>query len=96
MALTSNMSAKIGWAERVPHKDTSVRCSHRTVSSCSPSTIVGPDFAATHSKRRLQGQLGKVEIEDQVRGVEFLKTLPFVDSSAHRHHGLELWRLHGS
>ena len=26
-------------------------------------------------------RLGKVEIEDQVRGIEFLKTLPFVDST---------------
>ena len=29
----------------------------------------------------LQGHLGKVEIEDQVRGVEFLKTLPYVDGN---------------
>lgn len=29
----------------------------------------------------LQGQLGKVEIEDQLRGVEFLKAQPYVDPS---------------
>jgi len=41
----------------------------------------GSGFRGIAFESPLQGQLGKVEIEDQVRGIEFLKTLPFVDSS---------------
>ncbi|HVF16240.1 MAG TPA: S9 family peptidase, partial [Steroidobacteraceae bacterium] len=39
----------------------------------------GSGFRGVTFESALQGQLGKVEVEDQVRGVEFLKTLPFVD-----------------
>jgi dipeptidyl-peptidase-4 len=39
----------------------------------------GSGFRGVAFESALQGQFGKVEIEDQVRGVEYLKTLPFVD-----------------
>jgi dipeptidyl-peptidase-4 len=39
----------------------------------------GTGFRGVAFESALQGQLGKVEIEDQLRGIEFLKTLPYVD-----------------
>ena len=39
----------------------------------------GSGFRGNEFEAPIAGQLGKVEIEDQVRGVEFLKTLPYVD-----------------
>jgi dipeptidyl-peptidase-4 len=39
----------------------------------------GMGFRGVAFESALHGQLGKVEIEDQLRGVEFLKTLPYVD-----------------
>ena len=54
----------------------------------------GSGFRGNAFETALAQRFGKVEIEDQLRGVEFLKTQPFVDPRAHRHHGLELRRLH--
>ena len=38
----------------------------------------GSGFRGT-AETALRGRLGSVEVEDQVRGVEYLRTLPFVD-----------------
>jgi dipeptidyl-peptidase-4 len=40
----------------------------------------GSGFRGVAFESVLQGQMGKVEIEDQLRGIEFLKTLPYVDA----------------
>ena len=39
----------------------------------------GTGFRGVAFESTLQGRLGKLEIDDQIRGVEFLKTLPYVD-----------------
>lgn len=39
----------------------------------------GSGFRGTEFETALSGQLGKIEVEDQLRGVEYLKRLPFVD-----------------
>ncbi|HEY7638681.1 MAG TPA: S9 family peptidase [Steroidobacteraceae bacterium] len=39
----------------------------------------GSGFRGTAFETALAGQFGKVEVADQLRGVEFLKSLPFVD-----------------
>ena len=39
----------------------------------------GSGFRGTAFETALRGRLGSVEVEDQVRGVEYLRTLPFVD-----------------
>ncbi|HEY8538285.1 MAG TPA: S9 family peptidase, partial [Steroidobacteraceae bacterium] len=39
----------------------------------------GTGFRGVAFESALHRQLGKIEIEDQLRGVEFLKTLPYVD-----------------
>lgn len=39
----------------------------------------GSGFRGTDFETPLSGQLGKVEVEDQLRGVEYLKGLPIVD-----------------
>ena len=39
----------------------------------------GSGFRGVAFESALQGRLGKVEIEDQLRGIEFLKTQPYVD-----------------
>jgi dipeptidyl-peptidase 4 len=41
----------------------------------------GSGFRGVAFESGLQGHMGKLEVEDQIRGVEFLKTLPFVDGS---------------
>jgi dipeptidyl-peptidase-4 len=40
----------------------------------------GSGFRGNAFETAIAGRLGKVEIEDQLRGVDFLKTLPFVDA----------------
>lgn len=40
----------------------------------------GSGFRGNAFENALAGQFGKVEVADQLRGVEFLKSLPFVDS----------------
>ena len=52
----------------------------------------GSGFRGDAFEAPIAGQLGRVEIEDQVRGVEFLKTLPFVDG---RHVGIMGWSYGG-
>ena len=54
----------------------------------------GSGFRGNAFETALAQRFGKVEIADQLRGVEFLKTLDVRRSAAHRHHGLELRRLH--
>lgn len=39
----------------------------------------GSGFRDTAFEAALQGQLGRIEIEDQARGIELLKSLPYVD-----------------
>jgi len=39
----------------------------------------GSGFRGTEFESAISGQLGKIEVEDQLRGVEYLKGLPFVD-----------------
>lgn len=39
----------------------------------------GSGFRGTEFETTIAGQLGKIEVEDQLRGVEYLKQLPFVD-----------------
>jgi dipeptidyl-peptidase-4 len=39
----------------------------------------GSGFRGTAFEAVLKGRLGRIEIEDQLQGVEFLKSLPFVD-----------------
>lgn len=41
----------------------------------------GSGFRGVAFESPLQGQMGKLEIDDQLRGVEYLKSLPFVDGS---------------
>jgi dipeptidyl-peptidase-4 len=41
----------------------------------------GSGFRGTAFESVIQNQLGRVEVDDQLRGVEFLKTLPFVDAA---------------
>jgi dipeptidyl-peptidase 4 len=40
----------------------------------------GSGFRGNAFESPIAGQFGKVEVEDQLRGVEYLKTLPFVDA----------------
>jgi dipeptidyl-peptidase-4 len=40
----------------------------------------GSGFRGTAFEAPIGGELGKIEVQDQLRGVEYLKTLPFVDS----------------
>ncbi len=40
----------------------------------------GTGFRGVEFESAIQGRMGNIEIDDQVRGVEFLKTLPFVDA----------------
>ena len=40
----------------------------------------GTGFRGVAFEAALHGRMGKVEVDDQVRGVEFLKTLPYVDA----------------
>ena len=56
----------------------------------------GTGYRGVAFETALHRKMASVEVEDQVRGVEFLRTLPFVDGSAHRHLRLELRRLHGA
>jgi dipeptidyl-peptidase-4 len=39
----------------------------------------GSGFRGVEFESALHGQMGKVEIEDQIRGIEFLKSQPYVD-----------------
>lgn len=41
----------------------------------------GSGFRGVAFESLIQGHMGKVEVDDQVRGVEFLKTLPYVDGA---------------
>ena len=63
----------------MPRKATSARCSRSTASSCFTLDNRGSGFRGDAFESAIAGRLGKVEIADQLRGVEFLKTLPFVD-----------------
>lgn len=40
----------------------------------------GSGFRGVAFESALHGRMGKVEVDDQIRGIEFLKTLPFVDA----------------
>ena len=65
------------------HQHLGQACSINTSCSratwCSSSTIAAAACAARVSKRRWADRMGHVEVQDQVKGVEFLRSLPFVD-----------------
>ena len=60
-------------------KAISARSSRSMALSSSRSTTAARAFAAKHSIPPSPDGSGKVEIEDQLRGVEFLKSQPYVD-----------------
>ena len=82
-ALTHNASPEDG---RTAHADGTHTWQAKAI-SCSPSTIAVAATAIVDGEHATFRHLGIEEGKDQVKGVEFLKSLPYVDSERIGVHG---------
>src|SRR6187401_353060 len=68
------MAGRVYSASPTPGEACSINTSCNTATWCSSSTTAAAACAALGSR------MGHVEVQDQVQGVEFLRSLPFVDA----------------
>ena len=66
----------------------------RPASSSGGWTTAAASGAAMPSRRPIVGELGKAALDDQLAGIEYLRTLPYVDDKTHRLRRQVLRRLH--